>query len=263
MNIYIKKYIVLDHCSAFQLIGKPLEWTGHVSNILSYCKPCRIPEVHKSQIKKTTGYWFWKLLCNTSSLLPSLWGKISEWLSLRMGVVCKVLLPLSWGLLTPHFAQPTSTKILWCLFPFESQYCQTAIQIKHSGLVLHLSFNIFLLFSILFLYTALLTWEIFTKLFSSPLRAEYFVEVLQMNSLCSTDYISHMHFRPNVRDSTHAWVPISHPSTGSMTRVWAHSFKPTLDFSTLRNTIRGIVCTMVNGMARISRGTKFELLLRT
>jgi len=54
------------------------------------------------------------------------------------------------------------------------------------------------------LYTALLTWEIFTKLFSSPLRAEYFVEVLQMNSLCSTDYISHMHFRPNVRDSTHA-----------------------------------------------------------
>jgi len=121
----------LFNLEGFQLIWKLREWTGHVINILSYCKPCCIPEIHKFQIKKTTGYWFWKLFCNTSSLLPSLWEKISEWLSLHMGVVCKVLLPFSWGLLTPHLAQPTSTKILWRLFPFESQYCQTAIQIKH------------------------------------------------------------------------------------------------------------------------------------
>jgi len=40
-----------------------------------------------------------------------------------------------------------------------------------------------------------------------------------MNSLCSTDYISHMHFPPTVRDSTHAWVPISHSNTSSMTSV--------------------------------------------
>jgi hypothetical protein len=132
---------------------------------MSYCKPRRIPKVHKLQIKKTAGYWFWKLLCNTSSLLLSLWERISERLSLHMGVVCEVLLPFSRGLLTPHFAQPTSTKILWCLFPFESQYCQTAIQIEHFGLALYQSFIIFLLFSILFLYTALLTWEIFTQLF--------------------------------------------------------------------------------------------------
>jgi len=127
----------LFNLEGFQLIWKPLEWTGNVSNIPSYCKPCCVPEIHKFQIKKTTGYWFWKLLCNTRSLLPSLWEKISEWLSLHMGVVCKVLLPFSWGLLTPHFAQSTSTKILWCLFPFESQYCQTAIQIKHFGLALY------------------------------------------------------------------------------------------------------------------------------
>jgi len=31
----------------------------------------------------------------------------------------------------------------------------------------------------------------------------------------------------------------------------------------LRNTIKGAVPTMVNGMARIIGGTKFELLLRT
>ena len=228
MNIYIKNIHStwpLFNLECFQLIRKPLEWTGHVSNILSYCKPCCIPEVHKFQIKKTTGYWFWKLLCNTSSLLPSLWEKISEWLSLHMGVVCKVLLPFSWGLLTPHLAQSTSTNILWCLFPFESQYCQTAIQIKHFGLALYLSFNIFLLFRILFLYTALLTREIFTQLYSYPLHAEYFVEVLKMNSLCSTDYISHMHFPPNVHGSIDAWIPISHSSTGSMTSIWAHSLK--------------------------------------
>lgn len=46
-----------------------------------------------------------------------------------------------------------------------------------------------------------------------------------MNSLCSTDYISHMHFPPNVHDSTHAWVPIPQSSTASMTSVWAHSLK--------------------------------------
>jgi hypothetical protein len=46
-----------------------------------------------------------------------------------------------------------------------------------------------------------------------------------MNSLCSTGYISHIHFPPNVRNSIDAWMPISHSSTGSMTRVWAHSLK--------------------------------------
>jgi hypothetical protein len=46
-----------------------------------------------------------------------------------------------------------------------------------------------------------------------------------MNRPCATDYICHMHFPPNVHDSTHAWVPISHSSTCSMTSVWAHTLK--------------------------------------
>jgi len=158
----------LFNLEGFQVIRKPLEWTGHVRNIPSYCKPCCVPEIHKFQIKKTTGYWFWKLLCNIRSLLPSLFEK-NFWMAFTShgyGVQSSVALQLR--TFDTHFAQPTSTKILWCLFPFESQYCQTTIQIKHFGLALYLSFNIFLLFSILFLHTALfalLTWEIFTQLF--------------------------------------------------------------------------------------------------
>lgn len=149
----------------FKLTWKHLECISYASNILSYCKPCHIPEWHKFQIQKITGYWFWKLLWNTSSLLPSLQERN------YIGAVCRALLPFSWELLTPHSAQPTSAKIFMVLVhtwePTQSNFSSVK---TFFGLALDLSFNIFFLFSISYFDTALLTWNIFytTSVFVPP-----------------------------------------------------------------------------------------------
>lgn len=156
-------------------------------------------------------------------------------------------------------AQPTSTKIFMVPVPIWKPILSNCYSDKTfwSGTVSAIQHFSPIQYSVLVHSTV--DMGNFTQLFSSPLHAQYFVQVSQMNSVCSTDYSSHMHFPSNAHDSTHAWVPISHSSTGSMTSVWAHFLKQTNTGFFYAQEHRGTVCTMVNGMACISGGYRVRI----